>query len=124
MREIKTKVKIGYRLTTHMVHGQNKREGWDDLSLYDVVLTTYGTIGAEFRRWVLYTERKKLASDKVDVEDKSLRKLFPLLGPKSRFHRVILDEAQCIKNKATSAAKACCQIKSMYRFCLTGTPMM
>jgi SNF2 family DNA or RNA helicase len=53
-----------------------------------------------------------------------MRQLFPLLGPKSLFYRIILDEAQCIKNKNTKASKAVCHLKALYRFCLTGTPMM
>ncbi|XP_044714435.1 zinc finger, c3HC4 type (RING finger) domain-containing protein [Hirsutella rhossiliensis] len=37
---------------------------------------------------------------------------------------VVLDEAQCIKNRKTKTAKACHALKSTYRWCLTGTPMM
>jgi hypothetical protein len=38
--------------------------------------------------------------------------------------RIIIDEAQCIKNKATLNAQAACELQSLYRFCMTGTPMM
>jgi hypothetical protein len=59
-----------------------------------------------------------------DIDPVPLKKLFPLLGPASLFYRVILDEAQNIKNKTTKAALASGQLKSITRFCLTGTPMM
>lgn len=48
----------------------------------------------------------------------------PLLHPKSKFYRVILDEAQCIKNVNTFSAKGACRLNTTYRWCLTGTPMM
>jgi SNF2 family DNA or RNA helicase len=38
--------------------------------------------------------------------------------------RVILDEAQNIKNRNSNAAKGAFMLKSVYRLCMTGTPMM
>ncbi len=38
--------------------------------------------------------------------------------------RIIIDEAQCIKNKKTATAQAACHLQSLSRFCMTGTPMM
>jgi SNF2 family DNA or RNA helicase len=122
-REIRTKVKVAQSLSTHMVHGQGRKLTWNDLRTYDVILTTYGTLGAEFRRLEKFLKEKKDQGPR-EYDESPMRKLFPLLGPKSRFYRVFLDEAQCIKNRVTVAAQACCALKSTYRFCLTGTPMM
>lgn len=40
-----------------------------------------------------------------------------------RFHYVILDEAQMIKNARSQSAKAACSLKANHRLCLTGTPI-
>jgi SNF2 family DNA or RNA helicase len=40
-----------------------------------------------------------------------------------RWHRVVLDEAQCIKNPRTLAAHAAWSLKAGRRWCLSGTPM-
>jgi len=40
-----------------------------------------------------------------------------------RFHTVILDEAQAIKNAATQRAKAACALQADFRLALTGTPI-
>lgn len=108
-----------------MAHG-GRRLSWDELRNYDVVLTTYNTLAAEYKRWVKFLEQQHAAGRLLDreIEEGPLRKLFPLMGPKSLFYRVILDEAQCIKNKSTMAAKAAYHLKSITRICLTGTPMM
>lgn len=48
----------------------------------------------------------------------------PLLGDECQWYRVIIDEAQCIKNKSTKAAIGASLLKAKTRFCMTGTPMM
>jgi len=124
-KEIRTKIKVGYRLSTHLVHGQAKKLAWDDLRTFDIVLTTYGTLAAELKRLEKFEqEMVKKYGPGVPYDQGPMRKKFPLLGPATKFHRVILDEAQCIKNRVTISARACCFLKSTYRFCLTGTPMM
>ncbi len=66
----------------------------DEFSLYDVILTTYGTL----RRDALHFK------DKV-------------------FDYVILDEAQAIKNGNTESAKAARLLRANHRLALSGTPV-
>ena len=40
-----------------------------------------------------------------------------------RWFRVVLDEAQTIKNHRTQVARACCGLRAKRRWCLSGTPM-
>lgn len=117
--ELETKLNPRYRMSTFLYHGT--KASWDQLRNYQIVLTTYGTLAAELKRLTLW-EGKLKANPSMDQSDTT--KNLPLLGPKSKWYRVILDEAQCIKNKQTATARACCLLQSTYRFCLTGTPMM
>lgn len=101
--EIRQKIERHYRLKTFIYHSQSKK-GMTPTKLmkYDVVLTTYGTVGQEFRR----------------------KRLNGLLAPNAMFHRIILDEAHNIKNRKSTASEAVCKIKGTYRICMTGTPFM
>lgn len=101
----------------------NVRATVDDLAKYDVVLTTYGTLAQELKK--LEKFHLENAGRNIDFNDRALASKCPLLHPKKAvFHRIILDEAQCIKNKSTKTAQACFKLKATYRWCLTGTPMM
>lgn len=119
-REIRTKTKTPNRLSTYVYHGSHKAS-FETLKNFDVVLTTYGTVGSEFAKYEKFILAHKADRDQVLAEE---NKRHPFLGPSSKWYRVILDEAQCIKNKNTKAAQGAGWIKATYRFCLTGTPMM
>jgi SNF2 family DNA or RNA helicase len=43
---------------------------------------------------------------------------------KINWYRVVLDEAQAIKNNWARTSLACQNLKSVYRWCLTGTPLL
>ncbi|QPH04149.1 hypothetical protein C2857_000921 [Epichloe festucae Fl1] len=119
--EIAKKTKVGHKLSVFVYHG--KKTTTEELLKFDVVLTTYGTIAQELKRLDQFIEDNK--DRNIDFKNRSCAVKFPLLNPgMAVFHRVILDEAQCIKNRNTRTAKACHHLKSTYRWCLTGTPMM
>ncbi|OAA55488.1 SNF2-related protein [Cordyceps fumosorosea ARSEF 2679] len=121
--EINSKVSSSHRLSVFVYH--NKKATTDELLSYDVVLTTYGTIAAEVKRLDLYVKENIDAGRSADFTQSESAVKFPLLHPtKAKYHRVILDEAQCIKNKDTQTAKACHRLRANFRWCLTGTPMM
>ena len=103
-----------HQLSVYILHG-GRSTGFDNLKKYDVVLTTFGTIASEFKRKAIWGPR---------VGDDPTSTILPILGNRSKFYRVIIDEAQCIKNKSTKAASGCCCIQSTYRWCMSGTPMM
>lgn len=77
-----------------LLHGADRKERFDSIAGYDLILTTYPLI----------------------VRDKDI-----LL--EQNFHLLILDEAQFIKNAKSQAALVAIQLKATHRLCLTGTPM-
>ncbi|KAK8084286.1 SNF2 family N-terminal domain-containing protein [Apiospora hydei] len=91
-------------------HGpkQKKNMRWAELKSHDVVLTTYDMLSGELRK-------KRSTENSRDLN---------LLSPDSHFHRVILDEAQLIKDPGTDRSRAVTELEADFRLCLTGTPIM
>jgi SNF2 family DNA or RNA helicase len=54
------------------------------------------------------------------------KKALATLGPLHDidWFRVVLDESQAIKNNNARTSMACQNLKSVYRWCLTGTPLL
>lgn len=100
--EIAEKVSKSHRLSVLVHHGPNRTKRWQDLTKYDVVITTYQIVASEHKH----------TSDTVKAG---------CFGP--RWYRVILDEAHTIKNRSAKMTKACYALNAEYRWCLTGTPM-
>ncbi|KAF2215710.1 hypothetical protein CERZMDRAFT_34801 [Cercospora zeae-maydis SCOH1-5] len=120
-QEIKDKLKGGrYELSVFTHHGASKAKTFADLRTYDVVLTTYGSIASELKKLEKFQLRKKANPDAVPGSTEKV----VFLADDAQWYRVILDEAQCIKNRTTQSAKGACLLKAKYRFCVTGTPMM
>ena len=77
-----------------LLHGKERAAQFDAISQADLVLTTYALLGRD--------------------ED-ALRR--------HRYHLLILDEAQYIKNSRTKASQAARLLDVRHRLCLTGTPV-
>ena len=120
-REIETKLKPSHRLKTHILHGDKRDVQWSALRKFDVVLTTFGTLSTESKRKA-EIDIKKRANPNWRPSSKADH--LPLLGDDCKWYRVIIDEAQCIKNKNTKAATGAALLRADTRFCMTGTPMM
>lgn len=77
-----------------ILHGSDRRNQYEAIDDADVVVTSYAL----------------------------LRRDFAVLRAR-RFHYVILDEAQMIKNPRSQSAKSACGLQANHRLCLTGTPI-
>ncbi|KAM0265637.1 hypothetical protein ACHAQJ_000071 [Trichoderma viride] len=100
--EIKERVAKTHGLKVLVHHGPQRTKRFEDLKLYDVVITTYQILVSE--------HGKSLGDVKTGC--------FGL-----HWWRIILDEAHTIKNRNAKTTKACCALRSEYRWCLSGTPM-
>lgn len=88
-------------LKVYIYHGADRVKSANFLAEYDVVLTTFATLAAEYN-------------------PKSL-KASPLFAVP--WYRVVLDEAHTIKDKSTRTAKAACTLDAERRWVVTGTPI-
>ncbi|KAL1648179.1 hypothetical protein SLS61_007051 [Didymella pomorum] len=120
-KEIERHIHPRYRLKVYIYHGNGKNADFAKLRQYDVVLTTYGILTSEYKQKETRKESMRHEEEqRTGVRRKAKEKL-ALLGGE---YRVILDEAQCIKNRQTVGSKAAHDLMAMHRLVMTGTPMM
>ncbi|KZT61691.1 hypothetical protein CALCODRAFT_479724 [Calocera cornea HHB12733] len=113
--EIETKTAGLYK--PYVYHGPDRTKSYRVLQGHDVVLTTYHTLSLE-----LPTSAMLKANDHPDNDMEDGHKCGPLL--KAEWYRVVLDEAQVIRNRKTRASSAAARLHSTLRWCLTGTPII
>jgi SNF2 family DNA or RNA helicase len=119
-KELRHHVLPEHSLQVHVYHGSGTNVDFHKLRKCDVVLTTFGTLAMEFKKF-----EKRLEEGMRDPNHGLAAKdKLALIGPECEWYRVILDEAQNIKNKSTRSARAAWALRSKYRLCMTGTPMM
>lgn len=117
-REIESKIKPMYAQKVCIYHSIGRRNmTWVDLRKYDIVLTTYGMIASDYKAQVKWE-----ADVKVDARNEVYKPESPLLDKDSQFHRIILDEAQMIKNRNALASRGVAILHAKYRWGLSGTP--
>ncbi|KAF1845271.1 uncharacterized protein K460DRAFT_366144 [Cucurbitaria berberidis CBS 394.84] len=103
--EIHTKVARSHELKVLVHHGPSRTKSAEKLKQYDVVITTYQVLASEHAAC-------------GDGPDGLKKGCFAV-----HWYRTLLDEAHTIKNRNAKMTKACYDIRSHYRWCLTGTPM-
>ncbi|KAF8828141.1 hypothetical protein HHX47_DHR4000954 [Lentinula edodes] len=127
--EIEVKTNIGLKVLIY--HGSSKLKRAKDLLKYDVVLTTFQTMALEWPDIEQEEKKKKKAKAQKDdpimsdsVNENTQKKDKTGLLFQIEFFRIVLDEAQGIKNKKTRVSRAVTALKARYRWCLTGTPII
>ncbi|KAJ1814862.1 hypothetical protein LPJ75_002594, partial [Coemansia sp. RSA 2598] len=123
-------------LRLYAYHGSSRVRNPKKLCQYDVVLTTYNVVQSEFNK-----ERKQMVVEGDEgmavrpifdssSEEESNTKLYqipdnPYVSPLQavHWHRVVLDEAQAIKERRTICSQAASALTAARRWCLTGTPI-
>ncbi|KAI0559870.1 P-loop containing nucleoside triphosphate hydrolase [Gracilaria domingensis] len=110
--EFEDRIEAGFRPRVLLYHGRNRRKMAPLLLTHDVIITSYGVLTNEYPKVLERGEHK------VPVSVRSPGPLFQL-----KWHRVILDEAQAIKNFRSDRCKAAIEINALHRWSLTGTPI-
>jgi superfamily II DNA or RNA helicase len=77
-----------------VVHGKDRHEVIDHIGSHDLVIAPYSLLHRDRAHWL-----------------------------KTKWHLVVLDEAQAIKNANTQAAQLVGELNTAHRLCLSGTPM-
>ncbi|KAJ8459501.1 hypothetical protein OPV22_032427 [Ensete ventricosum] len=151
--ELKTRVTSSANLSFLVYHGNNRTKDPHELTKYDVVLTTYAIVSMEVPKQPIVGGDDEERDDEEKRKHDSLighmaakkRKGSPRSSQKCikdgnetqsallklsvrplarvRWFRVILDEAQSIKNHRTQVARACWGLRAKRRWCLSGTPI-
>lgn len=148
--ELQNKVTSRANLSVLVYHGSNRTKDPGELAKYDVVLTTYSIVSMEVPKQPLVdkdddekkpethdvssmglssSKKRKYppSSDKRGLKDKNGADgaLLESARPLARvgWFRVVLDEAQSIKNHRTQVARACWGLRAKRRWCLSGTPI-
>ncbi|XP_057513282.1 helicase-like transcription factor CHR28 isoform X1 [Actinidia eriantha] len=150
--ELHSKVTTKANLSVLVYHGSNRTKDPFELAKYDVVLTTYSIVSMEVPKQPLVdkdddetgrqeahvvhpmgdslskkrkypsSSGKKSLKDKKGVDNALFESSARPLAQVGWF-RVVLDEAQSIKNHRTQVARACWGLRAKRRWCLSGTPI-
>ncbi|KAI0938712.1 hypothetical protein AcV5_000330 [Taiwanofungus camphoratus] len=131
--QLEIEMKTNCNLKCYIYHGSNKVKKKQDLLKYDVVLTTFHTLAMEWPDEEAEEKKakKKKRKDDFILDDSEEEKKHKKKSKRERgllmlteWYRVILDEAQNIRNKRTRISRAVTELHAEYRWCLTGTPII
>lgn len=118
IEEFKKHVLPEHRLKVAKYHSKTRGRyrTFEELAENDVVVTTYGIISAEYKNQFRFDE--DITPESIPINHTSL-----FFQQKSKFFRVVLDEAHGIQNFKTLNGMSCTKLQAEYRWCLSGTPM-
>ncbi|XP_027346537.1 helicase-like transcription factor CHR28 isoform X2 [Abrus precatorius] len=141
--ELNNKVTSQANLSVLVYHGSNRTKDPYEVAKYDVVLTTYSIVSMEVPKQPLVDKddeergifedhagpnrkRKSPSNSSKSSKKKSDGTILEAVArplAKVAWFRVVLDEAQSIKNHKTQVARACWGLRAKRRWCLSGTPI-
>ncbi|KAJ4703417.1 Helicase-like transcription factor CHR28 [Melia azedarach] len=151
--ELRNKVTSEGSLSVLVYHGSNRTKDPCELAKYDVVITTYSIVSMEVPKQPLVDKEGDEEKIKTEGDDfpsmycsSGKKRKYPpssdkkglkhkkgadgllleiVSGPLAKvgWFRVVLDEAQSIKNHRTQVARACWGLRAKRRWCLSGTPI-
>ncbi|PSN62122.1 hypothetical protein BS50DRAFT_561205 [Corynespora cassiicola Philippines] len=122
-REIEKHTNCGLRLLRYGPGNRiDSNQPFDVLQLHDIVLTTYNEIMRSYPKneppieYQTAEEKIKWWQEVYEAERGVLHQI--------KFHRIVLDEAQAIKNHTGRTSIACRALMADHRWALSGTPVL
>lgn len=122
-KEIELHTDAGLRVIRHMAgYRVNSNRPFELFRQHDIVLTTYHEVLRSYPKndppVECQTAEEKIRWWEAQYEEKR--------GPLHRmmFHRVVLDEAQAIKNHMSRTSLACRALMARHKWALSGTPIL
>ncbi|GAA5899588.1 uncharacterized protein JCM6883_005267 [Sporobolomyces salmoneus] len=114
--------------SVHIYHGSNryKAKTKEELQAFDVVITTHSTLSLEWPKSVKKKKKKKDQENENedDEEEEKQEKKDPGILYQFCWYRVVIDEAHVARNPRSRISKAIAKLDSVFRWALTGTPMI
>ncbi|CAA7034478.1 unnamed protein product [Microthlaspi erraticum] len=107
-KEIHDKVSPKHKLSVLVYHGANRTRDPLELAKYDVFVTTYALVTNE-------VPKNNGNSDTKKKDGKRIRKRLAGALSRVKWLRVVLDEAQMIKNYTTQVAQSCSNLEAKMR---------
>ena len=109
--------------TVYVYHGSGRTTNPHVLADYDIVITTYSTLGNEFSNQTTWSAAAGRSDEDISSTPKANRLESPNTCQRVEWFRIVLDEAHIVKEARTWQSKAVCNLSAMRRICLTGTPI-
>lgn len=119
--EINDRFEETHRPSVLIYHGPKRTNDPKVLTGYDVVITSYGVLLQEYPKIEDYYLDPDMSNGSSRKKIQKRRKPGPLFRVK--WFRVILDEAQAIKNRHAESHKAAVSLHAQCRWAATGTPI-
>jgi SNF2 family DNA or RNA helicase len=109
LKELQSKITRNKCFDLYIYHGDHRIRETSTLYKYEAVLTSYQ---------VLTLEAQTIVKNEIPVHKGKKSSLFHVY-----WYRLVIDEAQNIKNAETLMYNAVRSLQALNRWCLTGTPM-
>ena len=117
--QLKRHVQPG-RLALFVHHGGSRLSAAAEAAKYDLVVSTYTLLATE----TVFDGAAKGDVPHTVMSDACRGKAHhQSVLQKVRWGRVVIDEAHCIRNRATATARAACALQADCRWASTGTPI-
>ncbi|VEU23088.1 DEKNAAC104230 [Brettanomyces naardenensis] len=123
-QEVKTKIRSEADFKCYIYHQSNKAKSFKELQKYDIVLVSYNTLASEWKKHFALAISELKAKKSAELPGgggESYRS--PFYTDDAIFYRIVLDEAQNVKNKLTNASKSVSTLGGTFKWCMSGTPI-